>query len=77
MDEMLGAIGRRADLTQRKRLVRRWQARQQQCHVDINRLPVGQREERNRLLATRKKLYELRQRFLSVCPDGVSSEGSR
>jgi hypothetical protein len=77
IDEMLAALGRRADPAQRKRLVRRWQARQQQCHVDINQLPVGQRKERNRLLATRTKLYELRQRFLSACPGGVSSEGSQ
>ena len=75
MDELLAALGKRADPVQRKRLVRRWQARQQQCHVDINQLPVGQREERNRLLAIRKKLYGLRQRFLSACPGGASSEG--
>jgi hypothetical protein len=75
IDELLAALGRRADPAQRKRLVRRWQARQQQCHVDINQLPVGQREERNRLLAIRKKLYELRQRFLSACPGGIPSEG--
>src|SRR5215210_560615 len=75
MDELLAALARRADPVQRKRIIRRWQARQQQCHLDINQLPVGQREERSLLLANRKKLYELRQRLLSACPSGASSEG--
>lgn len=76
VEELLAALGRRADPAQRKRLVRRWQARQQHCQVGINQLPVGQREERARLLANRKKLHELRQRFLSACPGGASSEES-
>jgi hypothetical protein len=75
IDKLLAVLARRADPVQRKRLIRRWQERQQQCYVDVNQMPVEKREERNRLLATRKKLYELRQRFLSACPGGTSSEG--
>lgn len=73
--ELLATLDRLSDATQRKRFIRRWQERQQQFHLDVNRLSAERREERSCLLAARKKVYELRQRFSALRSSGVSNEG--
>jgi hypothetical protein len=62
-DALLRAFAGRFAKPQRTLFVRRWQSSQQDYYQQVNRLPVQQREERGELLAKRKKVLDLKQRF--------------
>ena len=67
-DALLEAFARHIDEKQHIYLVRRWQQQQQAYYKQVNLLPVRERAKRGILLAKRKKLLEVKQRFLQTGP---------
>ncbi len=63
---LLDAFAARIDRRQQIPLIRRWQWRQQVYYKQVNLLPVHKWEERKALLAKRKKLLEVNQRFVQA-----------
>jgi hypothetical protein len=69
-DSLFEVLISHLDRPQQIRIARRWQWRQQDYYQQAGCLPVGNRSERNALLAKRKKLLEVKSRFL---PGGALS----
>jgi hypothetical protein len=68
-DALISALARLAPHSTRTRLVRRWQWRQQEYAVASGRLEITKRDERRILLNRRKKVLDLKQRFVAAGPD--------
>ncbi|HEX9945141.1 MAG TPA: hypothetical protein VGG03_24285 [Thermoanaerobaculia bacterium] len=62
---------------QRSHLLRRWQWRQKAYHQEVGELPVSDREGRSKLLAKRKKVLEIHQRFMRLGPSSRNISGGR
>jgi hypothetical protein len=62
-DALLQSLATRFTKAQKSLFIRRWQACQQDYYRQVNHLPLKQRDERSRLLAMRKKVLDLKQRF--------------
>jgi hypothetical protein len=62
-DALLRAFAGRFTKAQRTLFIRRWQSSQQDYYQQVNRLLVQEREERGKLLAMRKKVLDIKQRF--------------
>lgn len=64
-EALIGALARLAPRDTSTRVVRRWQWRQQEYVLLSGSLPITEREQRRRLLDRRKKVIDLKQRFLA------------
>jgi hypothetical protein len=67
-DALIAAVGRRVDRNQKRALVERWRARQQEYVEDVCELPQAERERRSELMAKRGKLIDLVSRITDLGP---------
>jgi hypothetical protein len=63
-DVLIETLASHMERSQRVLVVRYWQWRQQAYYLHVKDLPVGERDTRKKFLARRKKLLDIKQRFV-------------